>query len=176
LRSDGLEQYVAMTERRYVVTVHRCLLTAAVLAAIATGGAAGAGCGGDEGGTREEGQATAPPTADPSSADPAVDPTGSTLDATSQPRDAKLTIALKGIAFKPQYLTARMGQTLVFRNEDDVPHRIKGFEGQNFTSKTLKKGDTYAYRIKQDPDRAPLAFLCTIHPEKMRGGVVVAKD
>jgi plastocyanin len=82
---------------------------------------------------------------------------------------------MKDVAFKPQYITARVGQTLVFANEDDVAHKIKGQEGQYYSSKSLSKGQTYEYKIKRDPQLKNMAFICTIHPEKMRGGVVVTK-
>jgi plastocyanin len=82
---------------------------------------------------------------------------------------------MKDSAFKPQYVTARLGQTLVFMNDDAVAHKIKGQEGQYYSSGTLSHGQTYEYRTKQDPQLQNMAFICTIHPETMRGGVVVTK-
>jgi plastocyanin len=146
------------------------LLPVMVLAAgVATG------CGDDESPAGSEAGGASTTGTKQSNSDAAADPTGKTLDATSQPRDARITIAMKDIAFTPEYLTARNGQTLVFSNEDNVPHKIEGDEGQEFLSKSLNKGDTFEVKIKQRADQPNMAFKCTIHPAKMQGGVVVTK-
>jgi len=143
-----------------------------VIAAVLASAVILAGCGDDEG------PATSGQTAETTgaSATPAAqDPTGNTNDASSEPPTASIEIAMKDAAFKPAYVTARVGQTLVFRNQDDVAHKIKADEGQYFTSKTLNKGQNYKYRIKKDPELSNMNFICTIHPAKMEGGVVLAK-
>ncbi len=147
-------------------------LGCAVLLAAAS---AAAGCGDDE--SPAEGKQGGATTTESKQAnpDPAADPTGKTLDASSQPPDARIKVAMKDVAFTPEYLTARTGQTLVFTNEDDVEHKVEGDEGQIFASKTLKKGDTFEVKLDQGADEPNLAFKCPIHPVKMQGGIVVAK-
>jgi hypothetical protein len=66
---------------------------------------------------------------------------------------------MKDSAFKPQYVTARLGQTLVFMNDDAVAHKIKRQEGQYYSSGTLSHGQTYEYRTKQDPQLQNMAFI-----------------
>jgi plastocyanin len=109
--------------------------------------------------------------ATPSSTAAAAD--ANTYDASSEPRDATIEIVMKDRAFKPAYVTARVGQTLHFTNQDDVVHRVKGDEGQYYASKRLEHGQSYRYRLKDDPDRSNMNFICTIHPETMEGGVVL---
>ncbi len=99
-------------------------------------------------------------------------PQVTTFDASTKPRNARITIALKDKAFKPQYLTARQGQTLVFVNEDIVAHKLKGNFGWVGTSKTLKKGDTFELKIV---DSSNLGYVCTIHPKTVFGGVSTTK-
>ena len=148
----------------------RRLLSPVLLAALAAGGSL-AGCGDDEEPATSEKAAAKTPEPGAKSA---VDPTGNTLDASSEPRDAKITIAMKDLTLKPALLTARPGQTLVFTNEDDVAHKIESVEGQSFASKRIGPGQTYVYKIKKvAPDVNGLAYTCTIHPLKMDGGIVL---
>jgi plastocyanin len=140
---------------------------AAVLLAMMASGVPMLGCGDDEQPATKETAATKTP-----AQKSAADSTGNTLDASSEPSDARIEIVLKDIAFKPQYITARVGQTLVFTNEDEVAHKVKGHEGLYYASKTLSKSQSYEYTIKKDPGQN-LSFTCTIHPE-MKGGVVLA--
>jgi plastocyanin len=148
-------------------------LSAAILgASVAVGGGAFAGCGDDK---TSAGSTTAnAPAARTQSGHAPIDPTGNTYDATSEPRDARIEIAMKDIAFKPQQLTARVGQTLVFTNYDDVIHKIRGVEGQYHSSKKLSKGQTYEYKIKRNQLRS-IGWVCTIHPAKMTGGAVLTE-
>ena len=104
----------------------RRLLPPVLLAALAAGGAL-AGCGNDEEPASSEKAAAKTPTQE-SGAKSAVDPTGNTLDASSEPRDAEITIVMKDLTLKPALLTARPGQTLVFTNEDAVAHKIESVE------------------------------------------------
>jgi plastocyanin len=165
-----------MTGDARATTGCRWLLAVALGMSMAAGGSIVAGCGGDETPTGSRQAATENLAAETKSgAEAATDPTGNTYDASSQPRDARIKIAMKDSAFKPQYITARLGQTLVFTNDDAVAHKIKGQEGQYYSSETLGHGQTYEYRIKRDPELQNMAFICTIHSETMRGGVVVTK-
>ncbi len=159
------------TNQRRAATAQRRLATAGLLVLMAMAGGALAGCGDDENPAASGQRAEANPT-DTAQAE---DPTGNTYDATSEPPDASIEIAMKDIAFNPAYITARVGQTLVFTNEDDVAHKLESNEGQPFKSKTLNKGQTYKYRIKNDADLRAMNFICTIHPAKMEGGVVVTE-
>jgi plastocyanin len=124
-----------------------------------------AGCGGDDDSRGSDQAATRTPTQDDQTADPATgDPTGNTYDATGDPPDATIKIALKDVAFVPQYITALPGQTLEWTNHDDVSHRIKDVDQGDFASKTLAKGETYKYTFPTEGARG-VQYRCTIHPE-----------
>ena len=124
-----------------------------------------AGCGDDDDSQGSDRAAAPKPTPDDQAADPATgDPTGNTYDATGDPPDATIKIALKGRAFVPQYVTAVPGQTLEWTNEDDVSHRIKDLDQGDFAPKTLAPGETYTYTFPTEGARA-VQYICTIHPE-----------
>ena len=109
--------------------------------------------------------ATPTPTQDNQAADPATgDPTGNTYDATGDPPDATIKIALRDRAFVPQYVTALPGQTLEWTNEDDVSHRIKDLDQRLLAPKTLAPGATYEYTFPTEGARG-VGYICTIHPE-----------
>ena len=131
------------------------------------GAAAFGGCG--EGGKEP---AANPPAAATAGATAAPDQEA--LDATGQPADARITISLKDVAMQPRYITAVPGQTLVFRNDDDEVHQIKGTFGEPFTSKKLEKGATFELKMDNTEDADGISFLCPIHTDtsKMTGTVV----
>ena len=131
-----------------------------------------AGCGDDSAST--EGEAASTPTQESVPAE-AAETSGGAYDASTEPRSARIEIALKDVAFTPQYITARVGQTIGFTNEDSVAHKIEGQEGQQYTSKTLKNGDAFSYKIKAEGSERNARFFCTIHPDKMSGGIVVVR-
>lgn len=96
------------------------------------------GCGSDE--PAAGGQAS-DATAEPKpSSKLVVDPTGDYADSTALPVDARVKMAMKDLAFKPNHVTARQGQTIVFVNEDDVDHQIRGSFALSVKSKVLKPG------------------------------------
>lgn len=133
-----------------------------------------AGCGGGDDDSQGSDRATTPtPTQNDQAADPGTgDATARTYDATGDPPDATIKIALKDVAFVPQYITALPGQTLAWTNEDDVPHRIKDVDQGDFASKTLAKGQTYKYTFPTEGARG-VQYRCTIHPE-MGGRTAIA--
>ena len=102
-------------------------------------------------------------------------PHGTTYDASTKPRDAKIKIALKNTAIVPQFVTARAGQTIVFTNEDNVRHRLESGDNPDFASKTLAKGQTLEYRLRPG-GMTWVSYHCTIHPVKMSGYTGVREE
>ena len=145
---------------------------AAATACCALVGAGGlAGCG-DDG---EDQAATPAPAEDNQAADTATgDPTGNTYDATGEPRNASIKIALRDTDIVPEYLTVRPGQTLVFTNEDDVPHKITARENTpRFPSKAIAKGESFKLKLDKDAIKGVegygIDYGCAFHPEQMSG-------
>jgi plastocyanin len=77
-------------------------------------------------------------------------------------------VAIQGFAFRPAALRVTPGTTVRWTNRDDAPHTVTEPNG-SFTSKTLRRGGTYARRF---PRPGTFAYLCAIHPQ-MRGRVIV---
>ncbi len=78
-------------------------------------------------------------------------------------------VAMKDILFIPEKLTARVGQTVVWTNEDDIVHNVKAKKGADFESKTVSKGKTYKTTLKKT---GAIDYVCTIHPSQ-RGQITV---
>lgn len=79
------------------------------------------------------------------------------------------TITIKNMAFSPAKITVEKGETVVWVNEDVVPHDVTDFINQEWTSGTLSTGQTFKKVIEKDLD-----YFCSIHPT-MKGNIVLKK-
>jgi plastocyanin len=78
---------------------------------------------------------------------------------------------MKNIQFVPKSVTAKVGQTVKWTNNDSVDHNVTATSGETFKSKTFGQGGTYSYKL----DKAgTIKYVCTIHPG-MDGTIVVTK-
>jgi plastocyanin len=117
--------------------MRRIALLLAALALLA------AGCGGDD----ESSAPAKKPT-------PAPQNTGGGGTASSD----KVEITMKNIQFAPSEATVKVGQQVVWTNEDDAPHNVVGGD---IKSETFGKGETFSYT----PEKAgTIDYVCTIHP------------
>lgn len=73
---------------------------------------------------------------------------------------------IKGLAFNPDQITVRAGDTVTWVNRDSDRHRISG---DGFESKELANGGTFSAEF---PEPAQLLYHCTIHTY-MEGRVIV---
>lgn len=105
--------------------------------------------------------APAPATSTPASSPPSSAPSG-----------AGVAITMKNIAFSPVTVHAKVGQTVVWTNEDQVAHNVTPVGGPSFTaSSTFGNGATFKLKL----DKAgTITYRCTIHPG-MNGTIVVTK-
>ncbi len=82
------------------------------------------------------------------------------------------TVSIAGFAFHPDTVRAAAGDTVVFRNDDAVPHTATANAGSGapaaFDSGDLQPGKSWRWVAK--PGR--FAFHCAYHPN-MTGEVVV---
>ena len=69
-----------------------------------------------------------------------------------------VTIDMKNIAFNPTSQTVKVGQTVKWVNQDDVPHNVMGGP---LNSKTFGKGGSYTFTPKK---AETISYVCTIHP------------
>ncbi len=123
-------------------------LTAAALAV--------AGCGDDD-------SDTASTASDP--------PAAESAPSTSAPADegGAVEVGMKGLQFEPKDVTVKVGQTVSWKNLEDVGHNVVAEEGADFESDTFGKDGTYQFK----PEKAgSVKYVCTIHPG-MEGTITV---
>ena len=94
---------------------------------------------------------------------------GSTGDPGTASGGKVVPVAMKDILFVPEKVTARVGQSVRWTNEDDVEHTVKASKGADFESKTMSKGETYAAKLTKT---GTIDYVCTIHPSQ-RGTITV---
>jgi plastocyanin len=83
----------------------------------------------------------------------------STQSETQQSNDV-VSVGMKDIKFVPASITAKVGQKIVWTNNEQVPHNVTATQGADFASGTLQKGDTFKYT----PTKAgTIKYVCTIH-------------
>jgi len=73
---------------------------------------------------------------------------------------------IKGLAFNPDEITVRAGDSVTWINQDSDRHHLMG---DGFESKDLAHGATFTTEF---PEPAHLAYHCTIHTY-MEGKIVV---
>jgi plastocyanin len=78
------------------------------------------------------------------------------------------TVSISNFTFKPGALRIKVGTRVVFRNEDDIPHRVAGVDG-SFYSKALDTDDQASFTFTTP---GVFAYFCTLHP-RMQGKIIV---
>lgn len=69
-------------------------------------------------------------------------------------------VRMKDILFVPENVTATVGQTVRWTNDDAVAHNVKAEKGADFASDSLSKGETFEVKLDK-AGRIP--YVCTIH-------------
>jgi len=77
----------------------------------------------------------------------------------------------KGMKFVPHVLAVQKGQTVLFKNDDNVRHNIFSPDGDKYNLGTWGQGETKAHTFGTT---GIFHQLCNIHPEM--GGVIVVLD
>jgi plastocyanin len=128
---------------RRALTVLTCLALAA--------GTAFAGCGDDE-------------------EDTASTPAPAQTQAAEASGDA-VAVGMKDIKFVPEEVTAKVGQKIVWTNNERIPHNVTATEGAEFASDTMQQGDTFEFTTEKAGE---IAYVCTIH-EGQNGSITVTE-
>ena len=79
-----------------------------------------------------------------------------------------VNVAIKGFKFVPADATVKLGDTIVWTNEDSAPHTVESSDGV-LKSDELSKGDTYKHTFTKP---GKYDYKCGIHPS-MHGSVTV---
>jgi plastocyanin len=86
----------------------------------------------------------------------------------SAQRDAKEDVSIKGRAFTPDNLTIKKGQSVTWKNNDNLDHTVDAEDG-SFASGTIKSGKTFKHTFKK---AGRYRYSCHLHP-RMKGTIVV---
>jgi plastocyanin len=78
---------------------------------------------------------------------------------------------MKNIRFAPTAITAKVGQTLRWTNQDTIDHNVTATKGEEFKSKAFGKGGTFSYKLDKP---GKVTYVCTLHPG-MTGTITATK-
>lgn len=82
-----------------------------------------------------------------------------------------VSVGIKDIKFVPEEVEAKVGQKIVWTNNESIPHNVTATDGADFASDTLQKDDTFEYT----PEKAgTIEYVCTIH-EGQNGQITVTQ-
>jgi plastocyanin len=82
-----------------------------------------------------------------------------------------VSVGIKDIKFEPDRITAKVGQKIVWTNNESIPHNVTATDGADFASDTMQNGNTFDYT----PTKAgTIKYVCTIHTGQ-DGQIVVTK-
>jgi len=76
-------------------------------------------------------------------------------------------VVIRGFDFVPKQLTVRAGDTVVWRNQDIVPHTTTAKGG--FDSKEIQPKNSWSYRATR---KWRFPYICIYHPT-MKGELTV---
>jgi plastocyanin len=75
------------------------------------------------------------------------------------------------IKFVPHDITAKVGQKIMWTNDDQIAHTVTATSGATFDSGNVNGGATFEFT----PTKAgTIAYVCTIHPGQS-GTITVTK-
>jgi plastocyanin len=77
-------------------------------------------------------------------------------------------VKIDNFTFAPQHVTVKVGTTVTWINEDDIPHAIAA-TGKAFRSKVLDTDDKYSFTFTT---AGVFEYFCSLHPH-MTGTIVV---
>ena len=86
-----------------------------------------------------------------------------------QPAHSVDTVILNQMKFTPAELTAKVGDTIVWINNDLVDHNVTSYRDKFFYSDTLKVGASWKWAVTDSA-----AYFCSIHPS-MIGKILISK-
>ena len=91
----------------------------------------------------------------------------SSAPAHSKPAAKTYTVLIRGFQFVPQRLEVEAGDTVIWKNEDIVPHTATA--RKVFDSKKLDQGQSWSYVAKK---KGTHPYICLYHPT-MAGELVI---
>ena len=83
---------------------------------------------------------------------------GGTASADEKPTPQTYNVSIKGFKFVPEKLEVNVGDTVIWKNEDIVPHIVLA---DKLKGKNMDQGETWTYTAKQKGD---FPYICKFHP------------
>jgi plastocyanin len=80
----------------------------------------------------------------------------------------EIHVAIDNFTFKPQQVTVKAGDTVVWTNGDDIPHTATSTT-RAFNSKALDTNESFSFTFTTP---GSFSYFCALHPH-MTGSVVV---
>jgi plastocyanin len=74
-------------------------------------------------------------------------------------KPVKHTVTIEAVAFQPDVVEAKRGDSIVWTNKDPFPHTVTA--SGKFDSKEIKPGESWTYNVQQSGD---VSYICTLHP------------
>ena len=82
-------------------------------------------------------------------------------------------VEMKDIAYQPETIRVRTGETITWINRDSVQHDVVNVkEGEEPKSDLFNEGQTYEFT---PTEAGTIEYFCTVHPN-MKGSVEVTDD
>ena len=78
-------------------------------------------------------------------------------------------VKVADFSFTPADTTIKVGQTVTWTNDDDIPHTVVATD-KSFRSKVLDTGQSFSFTFAKP---GQIAYFCSLHP-MMTGKVTVA--
>ncbi len=79
-----------------------------------------------------------------------------------------VAVHISNFTFGPKAVTVKVGQTVTWTNEDDIPHTVVATD-KSFRSKVLDTGQSFSFTFTK---AGQFAYFCSLHP-MMTGKIVV---
>lgn len=74
-------------------------------------------------------------------------------------RSEEVTVTIDNFTFSPAELTVKVGTTVTWKNQDDIPHTV--VSAGKFKSKALDTDDSYSFTFSSAGD---YNYFCSLHP------------
>jgi plastocyanin len=106
----------------------------------------------------------------PGRAHPSVAATarGKSLSAAPATPAGPVAVHISNFTFGPKMVTVKVGQTVIWTNDDDIPHTVVATD-KSFRSKVLDTGQSFSFTFTKP---GQIAYFCSLHP-MMTGKVTV---
>jgi len=74
---------------------------------------------------------------------------------------AKHTVVIENMQFQPKVLQVKVGDLIVWKNRDVVPHTVTASSGDTFNSGKIEPDGSWSYRVRK---KGTIPYVCTYHP------------